>query len=148
MFIHWERSLFVEYPLIDDEHRMMLWLCRKLQLAVTSDMPHIAIKCACIELEAFTQFHIVSEENLMHEVGYPDVFEHTKAHANLLVSLRRMTEDVTHGKLGEIGIAEFLNRWLVYHIEHHDKKVGEYLLTSAVRPIAEKYYGPFLKEIS
>jgi hypothetical protein len=70
MFIHWEHCLLVDYPLIDDEHRMLLWLCRKLQLAATNDMSRTAIKCAYIELEAFAQFHLVSEENLMHEVGY------------------------------------------------------------------------------
>jgi hypothetical protein len=35
MFIHWDRSLLVDYPLIDDEHRMLLWLCRKLQSQMT-----------------------------------------------------------------------------------------------------------------
>jgi hemerythrin len=146
VFIHWDRSLLVDYPLIVDEHRMLLWLCRKLQAAIANDMTPTAIKSACVELEAYTKFHLASEENLMHEVGYPDVFEHMRVHAQLLAALRRMTEDIAHGRFSEITIAEFLNRWLVYHIEHHDKKVGKYLISSKNRPIAEKYYSQFLKE--
>ena len=145
MLIHWDRSLLVDYPLIDDEHRMLLWLCRKLQASVVNDMTPTAVKCACIELEAYTQFHLTSEENLMHEVGYPEVFEHSRVHAQLHVALSRMTHDAARGKLSEITIAEFISRWLVYHIEHHDKKFGEFLISLKDRPIAEKYYSQFLK---
>jgi len=136
----------VRYPLIDDEHRMLLWLCRKVQAAIVTDMSRTAIGCACVELEVYTQFHLTSEENLMHEIGYPEVMQHIEIHKQLLLALRRMTDDIGHRKVSAINMAEFLNRWLISHIQLHDKKVVQFLSTSENRPIAEKYYAQFLSE--
>jgi hemerythrin-like metal-binding protein len=146
MFIRWERKLLVHYPLVDDEHRMLLWLCRKVQLAVTSDLSDVAIRCACIELEAYTQFHLTSEENLMHEVAYPEVQQHSKIHAQLLVGLRRMTEDIRGHRVSEKTLAEFISSWLLNHIVHYDRKLANFLVASEKRPIAEQYYRQFLDE--
>jgi len=146
MFIRWERKLLVNYPLVDDEHRMLIWLCRKVQLAVASDMSAVSIRSACVELEAFTQFHLTSEENLMHEIAYPDVEEHANAHAQLLLGLRRMTEDIRGRRVSEMTLAKLISQWLLYHIEHHDRKLASFLMVSKKRPIAEQYYSQLLNE--
>ncbi len=109
-------------------------------------MSEVAIRCACAELEVFTQFHLTSEDNLMHEVAYPEVVEHSKIHASLIEGLRRMTEDIKSRRVGEMAFAEFISSWLIYHIDHHDRKLGRFLVASGKRPIAEQYYRQFMKE--
>lgn len=92
IFIHWENKLSIGNDLIDTEHRMMMLLCRKLDFAIKNDGSERTLMSIVRELKAFAQYHFISEENVMHEVGFPGTIQHSKIHSRLLGNLDEMTE--------------------------------------------------------
>ena len=87
MYIHWEKELELGNDLIDTQHRILVLLCRKLDIAIKSNESEQTLRWVMLELRKFTEFHFISEENLMHEIGYPGVDEHSLIHSDLLAQL-------------------------------------------------------------
>jgi hemerythrin-like metal-binding protein len=144
MYIHWKPSLELGNDLIDTQHRMEVLLCRKLDIAIKSKLSDQAIRWVMTELRKFTEFHFVSEENLMHEIGYPDVHEHSMIHADLLMQLDMTLAKIRHHKEFPEDLLYFLNSWLGQHIVKEDLKLVAFLKTSTQRPIGEDLYAEYL----
>jgi hemerythrin len=106
--------------LIDTQHRILVLLCRKLDIAIKTGQPEQTIRWTIVELKKFTEFHFVSEENLMHEIGFPGVDEHALIHADLLLQLEMMLAKISHHKEFPEDLLYFLNKWLVQHIVKDD----------------------------
>ena len=144
MFVHWEHKFSVGSELVDAEHRMMLFLCRKLDFAIKNDFSERNLMCIIHELKADTQFHFLSEENVMHEVGYPGLSQHSAIHSQLLKTLDEMTVEIVKHKTSEFSMLDFLHNWLLNHIQHADAEMGAYVRSASTRPIGEKFYKHFL----
>lgn len=85
MYIHWEKELELGNDLIDTQHRILVLLCRKLDIAIKTQQSEQTVRWIMQELKKFTEFHFVSEENLMYEIGYPGVSDHALIHTELLM---------------------------------------------------------------
>ncbi len=130
--------------LIDTQHRILVLLCRKLDIAIKTGQPEQTIRWIIVELKKFTEFHFVSEENLMHEIGFPGVGEHALIHTDLLLQLEMMLAKISHHKEFPEDLLYFLNKWLVQHVVAEDMKIAEYVRNAAKRPIGEELYEQYL----
>ena len=144
MYIHWEKKLELSNDLIDTQHRIMILLCRKLDIAIKTGEPEQRVRWIMVELKKFTEFHFISEENLMHEVGYPGVHEHGIIHTELLMQLNTMLGKISRRRESPEDLLYFLNKWLGKHVAHEDLKIAEYVKTSGRRPIGENLYSEYL----
>lgn len=84
MLIGWKNELEIGNEMIDTQHRMLVLLLRKLDIAVKSSLNHRIIMGVMLEIRKFTEFHFLSEENLMAELRYPGLRDHEKIHSELL----------------------------------------------------------------
>jgi len=144
MYIHWEKQLELGNDLIDTQHRMLVLLCRKLDIAIKTRQPEPTVRRVILELKKFTEFHFISEENLMHEIGYPGVDEHALIHADLLMQLDMMGAKISHHKEFPEDLLYFLNKWLMQHVVTEDLKIADLAKHSKNRPLGEDLYGQFL----
>src|SRR5664279_5405372 len=68
-FVHWEKKYSVGSILVDAEHRMLLFLCRKLDFALKSDHSETALRAIVHELNVFSSctmaLNAVSEWSLL-----------------------------------------------------------------------------------
>jgi len=144
MYIHWEKELELGNDLIDTQHRILVLLCRKLDIAIKSNESEQTLRWVMLELRKFTEFHFISEENLMHEIGYPGVDEHSLIHSDLLAQLDMAIAKIAHHKEFPDDLLFFLNKWLGYHIVHDDLKIAEHIGKAAKRPIGEHLYAEYL----
>jgi len=144
MYIHWQKSLELNNDMIDTQHRMMVLLCRKLDIAIKTKQPDQRIRWVMLELKKFTEFHFISEENLMHEIGYPGVDEHALIHAELLSQLDMMLAKISHNKEFPEDLLYFLNKWIIQHVSREDLKIAEYSNHAEQRPIGEDLYKEYL----
>lgn len=145
MFVHWELTYEIGNTLVDSEHRMLMMLCRKLDFAIKTDATDATTYDIIREMKSFTQFHFVSEETLMREVGYPGRQEHADQHAELLIQFDAIAEKVSIGGKSAKDALSFMHSWLLGHIQTADKSLGTFTKTSGSRPIGEKFYNHFLK---
>ncbi len=144
IYIHWHKNLELGNDLIDTQHRMLVLLCRKLDIAIKTRQPEQVIRSVMHELRKFTEFHFVSEENLMHEIGYPDVDDHALKHSELLMQLELMLAKIAHHKEFPEDLLHFLNKWVLNHVANEDMKIAEYAAQCGIRPIGEELYSQFM----
>ena len=144
MFIRWTPTLETGEPLIDAQHRMLVLLFRKLDVAIKMPASDQAINATISEIRRFVEFHFVSEENLMRETGFPGLEEHQAQHVKLLAQLKRLLLNVVTGTEFPEDLLYFLNDWLVQHIGSEDQRVAGHIKRSSSRPIAEVIYPEFL----
>jgi hemerythrin-like metal-binding protein len=144
MFIHWDTSLETGQTLIDAEHRILVFLFRKLDVAVKTGESLMAVNQVIGETKHFVEFHFASEENLMRETNYPHLAAHQAQHQDLLAKLGVLASKVIGRREFPEDLLYFLNNWLVEHIANHDQRVALHVRDAVARPIAEHAYGEYI----
>lgn len=144
MYIHWDKSYEIDNLLIDTEHCMLMMLFRKLDIAIKTGEKEATLVRVLGEVKKFADFHFASEENLMHEVGYPDTEHHELLHSRLLSQLEVTIGRVNKKKELPEDLLYFLNHWIIEHIAREDKKIANYVKQSLKRPVAESIYHEYL----
>ncbi|NDU87166.1 MAG: hemerythrin family protein, partial [Ferrovum sp.] len=97
-----------------------------------------------LEVKKFSEFHFISEENLMHEIHYPGTEAHELIHSELLSQLEVMIGRVSKKKEFPDDLLYFLNQWILGHIAHEDQHIADYARFSQNRPVAENIYPEYL----
>ena len=144
MYIHWNKDLELGNDLIDTQHRILMLLCRKLDIAIKTKQSEQTIRLVIPELKKFTEFHFVSEENLMHEIGYRGLDNHARIHSDLLMQLEMKLAKISHHKEFPEDLLDFLNKWLTQHVMIEDVKVVDFAKYSDLRPVGEELYSEYL----
>jgi hemerythrin len=147
MYIHWKKTYETGHPLIDAEHRILVMLFRKLDIAIKTREPEATISRIVLEVKRYVQFHFASEENLMYETNYPYIEEHIAVHTHLLVKLNNMMSKLTSRQEFPDDVLDFLSDWLTKHISQHDKELAVYVDIAADRPVAESIYPEYLRRL-
>ena len=141
----WSQELATGNALIDTQHRMLVLLLRKLELAFQNKLDHKVIVGLCLEIRKFTDFHFLSEENVMREIGYPGLERHAQGHSHLLFELDVWVKRVNQGSELPSTLLRAVRIWLIDHIAGDDLRIAEFINTAGSRPIGEQEYGPYLR---
>lgn len=81
---------------------------------------------------AIRKMHFASEERLMQAHGYPEYAEHKAAHDALTSQVGELQKDFETGHGGlTVGLLQFLKNWLQHHIGGTDRKIVEFLKSTA-----------------
>ena len=144
MFVHWSASLETGQALIDAEHRLLVFLFRKLDVATRTGESQMAVNQIILEVRRFVEFHFTSEENVMRETHYPGLLAHQALHADLLAKLGVLSARVMTQREFPEELVFFLSSWLVEHIAQEDQHVAKYVSDASVRPVAESAYGEYI----
>ena len=140
MYIHWEKTLRINVDVIDLEHRMMVMLIKKLDCSIKQGVPKKALIRTLLELKEYTQFHFVSEENLMLEIGFPGYDTHEKIHSHLLAQLDVVAGRINQGAADPDETLSYVWRWLEGHVMHQDREIGIFLENNLQPTIAQHSY--------
>lgn len=111
------------------EHKFQLALVQTMCMEVRNGADRRAVGTALEQLEAYSDTHFRSEEQLMRLKGYDEYSDHVKDHAQIRTILRGLSINHALGSsklsAGEVdGMLEFIN----HHIVTRDRRFVEYLL--------------------
>ncbi|WP_295879045.1 bacteriohemerythrin [uncultured Thiohalocapsa sp.] len=124
----WDKTLSVEVPEIDEDHRRLVDLYNILNHAVAEAESQAYIDAVTEELIACTRWHFCHEERLMLKHGYDGLAEHKAEHDELIASAEALQARLRGaGKAVSTDEVEFLERWLMGHIYGADMQMGAYL---------------------
>ncbi len=127
-FVVWKDEYSVGIQTIDDDHRKLLDLINRLQMAVHYNNGESFEREAMKELIDYTKYHFSREENFMEECDYPGFAEHKKEHELMVEQLNGMlTRYEGLGPAVIEKVADFLQEWLIQHIYGSDQKYAPYL---------------------
>ena len=140
----WDKELELGNDLIDTQHRMLYLLAHKLDIAIKSKETQHTIQRVVLEVKKYIEFHFVSEENLMLEIGYPELDKHMVIHSDLLRELDAALIQINKHSTQPADLLTYLGKWLHAHVLHDDLKIAEHLEYSKRRPIGENLYEEYL----
>jgi len=126
--LKWDRTLSVQIPEIDEDHRRLIDLFNLLNRAVEQGDSKEYAEALMDELISCTLWHFKHEERLMLKYGYQDLAEHRTEHAALIDSAQELQQQLLHGATPPSGEdIKFLEHWLTGHILGADMVLGSYL---------------------
>ena len=134
-FLEWKDEYSVGIEAIDKDHRKLVNLINQFQTAVLYRTGKEFEQEAFDALVDYTRTHFRSEEDLMEEHGYPDFEAHRKQHRKMIAQVEAcMAQYMTKGRDVPLRKAvEFLQDWLINHINGTDQEYSEFLRSKGVR---------------
>jgi hemerythrin-like metal-binding protein len=124
----WDKTLSVDVPEIDEDHRRLVDLFNILNHSVVEgDAPNY-IEAVMEELISCTVWHFRHEERLMLKYGYEGLLAHKSEHEELVASAKALQQKLLQeGKPVLSEDIQFLEHWLTGHILGADMDLGSYL---------------------
>jgi len=130
--VQWDKKFDIGNDKIDFEHKIFFSLIQDYTNEVNSTRSTARIRRILNELKKYVEFHFISEQNLMLELNYPALLEHTNLHSELLFRLEDFYHDLAAGSVTYEGFALFLFEWFTFHTTIEDKKIAEFIAANSV----------------
>ena len=124
--IKWRDDYSVGVGIIDGQHRHFIKIADRLYRCITENN----VKCypeILKELQNYADFHFSTEERYFEEFKYGGAAEHKAEHDKLRARVSKFTHDEGELLIDGYKLLEFLEEWLVNHLEKMDKKFATFL---------------------
>ena len=124
--IQWSKDYEVGHERIDFEHRIFADLINALAEKIEQGADHLSVSRTVRELIKYADFHFTSEENIMIEIGYPEVRDHARLHEQLQADLGHRVTLMATGRIAPAELLAFLIDWFVAHTRQEDTRISLY----------------------
>lgn len=130
----WKEEYRVGVDLIDKQHQELFKRLSAFIEVVQNDDPWESKLDRVKETMSFMQQYVVThfddEEAYQKSIGYPELESHQEAHAKFKDSINEYVVEFETVGFTEDKMQEFsgkLMAWLIMHVGHVDKKIGEFV---------------------
>lgn len=124
------------HPAMDDQHRQIMKLLRRIKDAANGRQPRHAVHAMLLDLIDHIVSHFHTEENLMRSVGFPGLARHSHLHASMLDHLVRVLNDYDRGVINiSPRMIDGLVDWLLIHVETQDRELARFLDAAPVHSV-------------
>jgi len=129
-FIEWDKERFsVSVVEMDEQHIEWIALINTMHDSMVNKDIGITPKDATQKMIEYAKYHFKKEEQLMLNMEYPDIKNHSAAHNDFIRQLMLMEKDQNSGiYILKAQVMSVLKNWLENHITIVDKKYGEYAM--------------------
>ena len=127
--IHWHSSYLVGQEDIDTEHQVLFKIANEAFVDSELITHKEKVKSTIRELALYVQKHFEHEESYMREIGYPELKNHCEIHEKIIDQMNQFIKEMPTMDIQsfELELAIFIEKWLVQHILHEDKKIRYFL---------------------
>ena len=119
---------------IDSQHRQLHTLLERLKQS-TDKSYGFAADTIIGELVIQTRIHFAVEESLMRLLSFPDVEAHVEEHRKLTEQLEKLRKRAQDFEVAD-GLTNFIQTWLVDHVNEFDREFVGHFLAKGVDPQA------------
>jgi hemerythrin len=128
MAINWKSEYSVGITEMDGQHKKLIDCITQLNDAMSLGRGKEVIGRILNELVHYTEAHFFDEESLMLKHGYAGLGDHKKLHNELTMQVLKYKNDFESSKTNvSIPLMNFLEKWLVNHIQTVDQKYGRFI---------------------
>ncbi|HXE97939.1 MAG TPA: bacteriohemerythrin [Dongiaceae bacterium] len=132
--LEWNTSYATGVSKYDEHHKILFNMVNDLADAMQQKKSKEAVGRVLNGLAEYTVSHFADEERSFAQTHYPEEAQHKALHKKLL---DQVTELIRKFNAGETLIAQdvinFLQEWLINHIQGTDKRYGPHLNKSGIR---------------
>jgi len=132
--IAWSNQFSVGVQEVDKQHQVLVGILNRLSSALDAQDKDFDSHKVIDEMVQYTVYHFGTEEHLMTQIGYAAKAQHVAEHQAFVHQVGEMVGQLTQGhgpSLEELLI--FLRDWLISHILHSDRDLGDALNLAGVR---------------
>ncbi len=119
---------------IDAQHRQLHVLLNRLKQSTEKRYGFAAV-AILTELEIQTRIHFAVEESLMRLLSFPDTDMHVEEHRQLTDQLAKLRQRAQDFEVAD-GLSEFIQSWLVNHVDQFDREFVGHFLAKGIDPQA------------
>jgi len=126
------KDMMIGNHMIDNDHQKLVDIINEFELK-SQENSLLAMHETLKELLKYSKYHFEREEKLQKESGYPHYQMHKSEHATFIYNIKLMAKSYFVDKTKPIDekatkdIINFMQHWLVYHIEKFDTLMKEYI---------------------
>ena len=125
--IKWDDRLLTDMPTIDAQHKYFIGLLNDLYKKFEQMAPSEEFNNDLSKLIAYKATHFATEEGFMKKYNFSGLEEHAQIHRKMSADLDQFViRYKNEGKKVLPEIFDFLENWLVQHLELYDNKYAEY----------------------
>lgn len=138
----WNDNYLTGIDRIDDQHRVLVNTLNEANARLAAKVTREALEQITRSLLSYALYHFETEESLMQRYDYAglagaDAEQHCQEHRGFSQRVVALREGLRDGNLvTREELLSFLNNWLVNHILHTDKRLGQFLLAHGYLPQA------------
>lgn len=121
----WTPEYALGIPEMDGEHRQLVDMMKKLELAAERPDRTKIVKEVIAEISGYVETHLRHEEELMRDSHYPQYEQHRKTHKDFA---RKVTDLQLFSGLDPMELHRILLDWLIEHIMKADRDYVPYVL--------------------
>ncbi len=126
--ITWSDALSIGDPDIDQQHQKLINISNSLHNAMRDGETMNVLEELFSGLVNYTNQHFSFEEKRMADIGYPNLAEHKKEHAELAKQVKELRQKFSSGNPHvKMKLMRFLKSWITDHIHKSDKHFMPYL---------------------
>lgn len=127
MNIKWESWFEVGNARIDAEHRAFFEIIVSIDHDVRAGVHFTRVLRSLVELAKYTDFHFISEENMMEDHNYPDAAAHRAVHKRISAEMHQYIADIQRGVDRVHELVTFLYDWFTAHTVNEDSALSRYI---------------------
>lgn len=133
--ITWDSSFNVGVVTIDEQHQKLVEIINEAGTKLEDGSTIELLEKIVNELFDYTLYHFETEEQLMNENDYASnnlemSIKHLAQHREFASKILDIKSNIKSGKIiHKDELLNYLKDWLMNHIFHTDKRLGEYLKT-------------------
>lgn len=127
-YFEWGDDMVIDHGPIDQDHRKLVDLVNELHTATTAGQGRAVVSKIMSELIFYTTDHLVREEQEMERVGFPNLEEHKRYHAEFMAGIHELVDKQTKGSITVAAqLSTLLRDWLSIHIRRSDHELRVHL---------------------
>jgi hemerythrin-like metal-binding protein len=128
----WNQSCALGVPHIDAQHKQLFAIANELHQAMLKGQSKVIMGTALDKLVDYTVKHFGAEEALMSSKGHAELPRHKLIHDQFTAKIQKLQQEYKAGAvLVNVELMDFLQKWLVTHIQGTDAKYASELRPSA-----------------
>ncbi len=133
--IRWRDDYLTGIDRIDEQHKVLVNTLNEANVRLAARVTRDLLEQITRDLLSYALYHFETEESLMRAYGYPeqadiDAEQHLREHRGFSMRVVALRDGLRDGNLvTREELLSFLNNWLINHIQHTDKRLGDFLLS-------------------
>lgn len=126
-YIEWKETYSVNVKEIDEQHKKLIGMINELHEAMKAGKGKDAVSDILKEMIDYAATHFGTEEKYMGDFHYPGYTQHKTEHDAFVLKVLDFQEKYNRGSLAlTFELMDFLENWLLKHIQGTDKAYGPF----------------------
>lgn len=135
-FIIWQDEKYsVGNEIIDNQHKQLISIINELHALLRKNQYQEEAVQLIKQLNAYTEYHFLSEEGLFKEYKVPNYSEHIQHHNEFRNKIKEAAKRIRQEPFYPIEkLLKYLVEWILMHVQKEDKAYSEFFKSKAIVP--------------